>query len=105
MALHASVCSSPVFLLQRKLQETLDEFEKIKLEIPAVVQPCMRPLINRVENAIMPGLTLITWSSMNFNKFLQDLTESVEELKIFTKKVRHEGSIPTGNGAHFFFVY
>ena len=30
---------------------------------------------------------MISWASMNFDKFLNDVIQSVEELKVFTKKV------------------
>lgn len=77
----------PICFWQLKLQEIVDEFESIKSEIPPVVQLCMRPLVGRVEDTILPGLTMITWASMNFDKFLNDVTDAVEELKVFTKKV------------------
>ncbi|XP_076815353.1 dynein axonemal heavy chain 5-like isoform X1 [Clavelina lepadiformis] len=72
---------------QRKLQETLDEFESIKEGIPSIIQPCLKPLIGRVEETILPGLTMLTWASMNFDKFIANVCSSLEDLKIFTKKV------------------
>jgi len=55
--------------------------------MPSIAEACMKPMLGRVEAAITPGLTLLTWSSMNIEKFIADVQRALTELKNFTKKV------------------
>uniref|UniRef100_H2XPC8 AAA+ ATPase domain-containing protein n=1 Tax=Ciona intestinalis TaxID=7719 RepID=H2XPC8_CIOIN len=72
---------------QRKLQDLIDDFEKTKQNIPLIMQQCMKPLVSRVEDAIIPGLTLLNWASMNFENFIEDVSNALEKLKMFNKKI------------------
>lgn len=65
----------------------MDDFERTKESIPWIAEPCMKPFLSRVEDAIAPGLTMLTWASMNIYKFIEDVKKALDDLKIFTKKV------------------
>lgn len=65
----------------------LKEFDEIRDSIQPIMFSCMRPLIVRVEEAIKPGLTLISWSSLNFDKYMDDVDKALQFLKNFSKKV------------------
>ena len=46
-------------------------------DIPEIVLPLMKPFINKVEDTIKPGLTMLSWTSLNIEacEFLNvDLT-------------------------------
>lgn len=47
------------------LREMLLEYKRIKDEIPAVLQPPMKPFCDRVEEALLPGVTALTWTALN----------------------------------------
>ena len=69
------------------LEDLLDAYRSTRNAAPAVVASCMKPLFSRVENAILPGLTTYTWSSMNINSFIDSVKAILNELNIFTKQV------------------
>lgn len=48
-----------------RLQEMLLTYARIKQSIPQVLIPLMRPFMNRVEEALKPGVTSLTWTSLN----------------------------------------
>ena len=41
------------------------EYHQVAECIPEVVFPLMKPFIDRVEEAIKPGLTMLNWTSLN----------------------------------------
>lgn len=47
------------------LREMLMEYKRIKDDIPAVLQPPMKPFCDRVEEALLPGVTALTWTALN----------------------------------------
>ncbi|KAF5902717.1 dynein heavy chain 5, axonemal-like, partial [Clarias magur] len=48
-----------------KLVEMLEYFGAAVSRIPALLQPLMKPFINRVEMALSPGFTILSWTSLN----------------------------------------
>ena len=48
-----------------KLSEILAAYEKRKCEISEIIMPLMKPFLSRVDDAIKPGFTMLTWSSLN----------------------------------------
>ena len=47
------------------LSEMLLDYERIENSIPPVISPLMKPYIDRVEEALKPGLVSLSWSSLN----------------------------------------
>lgn len=43
----------------------LTEFQRIVQSIPVVLLPLMKPYKQRVEEALKPGITTLTWTSLN----------------------------------------
>ncbi|XP_036448538.1 LOW QUALITY PROTEIN: dynein heavy chain 5, axonemal [Colossoma macropomum] len=68
-----------------KLVEMLQDFEKAVNRIPPLLQPLMRPFINRVETALSPGLTTLSWTSLNINTFIDSVYEALQELEEVAK--------------------
>ncbi|KAG9275828.1 dynein heavy chain 5, axonemal-like [Astyanax mexicanus] len=64
-----------------KLIEMLRDFEAAVIRIPALLQPLMKPFINRVETALSPGLTTLSWTSLNISSFIDGAYESLRELE------------------------
>ena len=49
--------------------------------------------LNQVDKAMLPGLTLITWSSMNFSNFANTIRQKIDEFRLFLKQVGYMYSI------------
>ena len=52
------------FLIYR-LVELLQDYSKVVDDIPEIILPLMKPFINTVEDTIKPGLTMLSWTSLN----------------------------------------
>lgn len=49
----------------------------------------MEPHLERVDEVISPGLTIIRWSSLNIDSYLSDVGESLRELELLVERVAH----------------
>lgn len=50
-----------------RLKQLLDDFDAAVKRIPSVLQPLMNPFIHQVEAALSPGLTILSWTSLNID--------------------------------------
>lgn len=69
-----------------RLVELLQEYSKVVGDIPEIVLPLMKPFINKVEDTIKPGLTMLSWTSLNIEgcKFLIYLLLAAVLVQILT---------------------
>lgn len=48
----------------------LTEYKRIKLKIQQPIEQLMAPWLANVDDAIQPGLMLLTWTSLNIEKYI-----------------------------------
>lgn len=53
-------------------QHLLSEYSRIRKKTPPVVEPLMEPHIGKVEAVFEPGLTLLNWTSINIDAFIEN---------------------------------
>uniref|UniRef100_A0A8D3AF65 Dynein heavy chain 5 axonemal n=1 Tax=Scophthalmus maximus TaxID=52904 RepID=A0A8D3AF65_SCOMX len=53
------------FPLCSRLQELLQDYDSVVGKIPTLLLPLMQPFIRRVEAALSPGLTTLSWTALN----------------------------------------
>ncbi|XP_072536415.1 dynein axonemal heavy chain 5 isoform X2 [Salminus brasiliensis] len=70
-----------------KLIEMLRDFETAVSRIPPLLQPLMQPFINCVETALSPGLTTLSWTSLNINTFINHAYEVLQKLEDVAKTI------------------
>ncbi|XP_064287158.1 dynein axonemal heavy chain 5-like isoform X3 [Passer domesticus] len=70
---------------QRELQNLLISYKEHLNGIPVVLQPLMKPWIGQIEDAFTPGLMQLSWTSLNINKFIQDVYSTLRELDYVVK--------------------
>nr|XP_039256499.1 dynein heavy chain 5, axonemal-like [Styela clava] len=73
---------------QVDLQEMLKAFDNTVASIQPLLVPLMKPFVARVEDALSPGLTIINWNSLNIDKYIKDVYEAMNELKILIKRIQ-----------------
>ncbi|KAM6900105.1 dynein axonemal heavy chain 5 [Xenentodon cancila] len=66
--------------LSSRLLELLQEYRSAVSRIPPLLLPVMEPLISRVEVALSPGLTRLSWNSLIIDAFLDGVYVALEEL-------------------------
>ncbi|XP_078695417.1 dynein axonemal heavy chain 5-like [Branchiostoma floridae x Branchiostoma belcheri] len=68
------------------LMEVLKDFEGVVEKIPTVLLPLMRPFINHVEEAVQPGLTMLTWTSVNIDTYIGNIYKALHNLELLNKQ-------------------
>ncbi|XP_030407468.1 dynein heavy chain 5, axonemal-like isoform X1 [Gopherus evgoodei] len=71
---------------QMKLQDLLIDYKKFVNGIPAILEPLMKPFMEQIEEALTPGLTQLSWTSPNIDKFLEKVYKSLEEVGYVVKE-------------------
>ncbi|KAG2458608.1 DYH5 protein, partial [Polypterus senegalus] len=70
-----------------RLQEMLNHYQSVLNRIPSMVHPLMQPFVARVEEALSPGLTMLSWSSLNTDKFIENVYSCLQELEQIVKEM------------------
>ncbi|XP_041103970.1 dynein heavy chain 5, axonemal [Polyodon spathula] len=71
---------------QIKLQEMLQDYESAVNKIPAMIKPLMQQFMGRVEEALSPGLTMLSWTSLNIERFIGNVYSTLTELEQTVKE-------------------
>ncbi|TPP55936.1 Dynein axonemal heavy chain 5 [Fasciola gigantica] len=69
-----------------ELKELITEIEESESEIPALLVPLLKTFTERVQHAISPGLSILTWSTTNVDHYIQKVREEVCALRLLTKR-------------------
>uniref|UniRef100_A0A8B9HVU9 Dynein, axonemal, heavy chain 5 n=1 Tax=Astyanax mexicanus TaxID=7994 RepID=A0A8B9HVU9_ASTMX len=64
------------------LQMMLAENSRVRMKIQPAFEQMLTPHVAKVDEAILPGLTSLNWSSLNIDKFLSRVTAALEELEL-----------------------
>ncbi|CAB1349768.1 unnamed protein product [Coregonus sp. 'balchen'] len=67
------------------LQEMLQDFEAVLSRIPPLLLPLMQPFISRVESSLSQGLTTLSWTSLNTNRFIENVYGVLQEVEQVAK--------------------
>ncbi|CAG9816206.1 unnamed protein product [Phaedon cochleariae] len=62
--------------------------DTIRMNIPSLFLPMMRPQLIKMENSFMPGFSTITWTSMRIPEFCEEVTNVLDYIEMFVKEVR-----------------
>lgn len=63
-----------IVLFTSSVQELLRNYQKVVNSIPSIMQPLLKPFINQVDDVLIPGLTMLSWTSLNIDKCMKLLT-------------------------------
>lgn len=63
------------------------EYRKVMNRIPPIFRSLMRPMIEQVDAAIEPGVTMLSWTSLNLNNYLEKIYASLRNLEEITNKM------------------
>ncbi|KAM4028219.1 dynein axonemal heavy chain 5-like [Anomaloglossus baeobatrachus] len=71
---------------QIKLQDMLMDYQSFTNRIPALLRPLMTPFISQIEDVLSPGLTQLSWTSLNIDKFIANVYSSLREVEQICKE-------------------
>ena len=65
----------------------VEENNRIRGRIPELFTVLMVPHLEKVDEVISPGLTVLRWTSLNIEPFLKSVGESLKELELLVERV------------------
>ncbi|XP_025057270.1 dynein heavy chain 5, axonemal-like [Alligator sinensis] len=71
---------------QMKLQDLLVDYSNFLNGIPTILEPLMKPFIGQIDDALTPGLTQLSWTSSNIDKFIKEVYNSLEDVGHIVKE-------------------
>lgn len=77
----------------------VSENDRIRGMVPELFATLMEPHIERVDEIISPGLSLLRWTSLNILSFVQSVQNALQELELLIRRssdvvdVRIEGAL------------
>lgn len=80
-------CKDKILNAFEVVKQLVDRDTEIRKTIPTLFIPLMRVLLIKMENAFMPGLSSITWTSMKIPEFCENVTETLNYIEMFVKEV------------------
>ncbi|XP_029442962.1 dynein heavy chain 5, axonemal-like [Rhinatrema bivittatum] len=66
---------------QIKIQDMLCDYQIFENSIPAMLKPLIKPFIGEIEDALIPGLTQLSWTSLNIETFIEDVYRILREMQ------------------------
>ena len=64
------------------LQHMVSEDARIRSKVPEIFEPMMFPHLERVDEMVSPGLTILRWTSLNIEAFVDSVTTSLQSLEL-----------------------
>ncbi|XP_078698147.1 dynein axonemal heavy chain 5-like [Branchiostoma floridae x Branchiostoma belcheri] len=69
------------------LNELLSDYKKLTDSITPILQPLMKPVIGQIDDAIKPGLTMLSWTSLNIKQYIGEVYKVMEKVELLVKQV------------------
>ena len=87
-----SISSRDVFFLSQLM---VTENNRVRDKVSELFAPLMGPHLEKVDEALSPGLTVLSWSSLNLGLFIDSVYASLRELDLLINRVTgiHENRI------------
>ena len=65
----------------------VSENARVREKIPELFVTLMGPHVEKVDEVISPGLTLLRWTSLNIGSFVDSVYKALEELELLVDRV------------------
>ena len=65
----------------------VQENERIRGKVPELFSALMEPHLERVDEIISPGLTVLRWTSLNLESYLRSVRAALQELELLVERV------------------
>jgi dynein heavy chain len=69
------------------VQHVAGEYDRVYKMIPELYSRLMIPHVNKVDEAVGPGLTIVTWTSVNIPAYVDSVYKAIAELELLVNRV------------------
>lgn len=67
-----------------RLEFALEEFSRVSAKVYPLLKPLLQPFVEAVDNCLHPGLSFLTWQSMNIDNFLLYLHKMIKTVRHYS---------------------
>ena len=60
----------------------INENKRIRGKIPELFEPLMEPHLEKVDEMLSPGLSILCWTSLNIRAFTESVHKSLKQLEL-----------------------
>ena len=65
----------------------VQENERVRAQIPELFATLMEPHLERTDEALSPGLTVLRWTSLSLDTYVQSVQVTLQQLELLVKRV------------------
>ncbi|KAH9641786.1 hypothetical protein HF086_003912 [Spodoptera exigua] len=80
-------CKDKIFGNYERIKHLVDRNNQIRRSMPKLYQPLLRAQLIKLENAFQPGLSTITWTSLEIPSYCENIERVLTEVDLFVKEV------------------
>ncbi|KPI94920.1 Dynein heavy chain 8, axonemal [Papilio xuthus] len=80
-------CKDRIFANFERIKALVDRNNKIRRSMPKLYLPLLRAQLIKMEKAFQPGLSTITWTSLEIPAYCDNICEVMDEVDLFVKEV------------------
>ncbi|CAH1269411.1 DNAH5 [Branchiostoma lanceolatum] len=73
--------------LYNKLQLMLEENNRVRGQVPSAFQELIKPHLAKVDRILEPGLTMLSWTSINIDAYIEDVYAGIGVLELLITRV------------------
>ncbi|XP_076818600.1 dynein axonemal heavy chain 5-like isoform X2 [Clavelina lepadiformis] len=70
-----------------KLNHLLNENLRVRRKILPAIEPMMGPHVAKLDDALEPGLTVLSWTSVRIDRYIEDAHQALAELDLLLDRV------------------
>ncbi|KAK7873030.1 hypothetical protein R5R35_000326 [Gryllus longicercus] len=87
-ALMLVFCKEKLLQLVENVRDLVRRNDQFRMNIPLLFVPLMRPSLLRLDQAFLPALCDLTWTSVEVPTFCESMAKMLHELEIFLQEVK-----------------
>ncbi|XP_055595824.1 dynein axonemal heavy chain 8 [Uranotaenia lowii] len=76
-----------LYYAYEQVKDLLRRNNTVRLQIPNIFLPLMRTMLIKLEEVFLPGLTVVTWMSLNLKEYLAEIDSVLIKVENFVKEV------------------
>ena len=76
----------------------MKRYKETRQKVPEILESLMESHIERLNEVLSPGLTLLRWSSLNLEHFASSVNESLEEFELLVARANDLLSLQIEDG-------
>ncbi|XP_049886262.1 dynein axonemal heavy chain 8 [Pectinophora gossypiella] len=80
-------CKGKIYYNYERIKSLVERNNQIRISMPKLYLPLLRAQLIKIDKAFQPGLSTITWTSLEIRDYCQNIEKALNEVDLFVKEV------------------